>query len=56
MSEFYNQLGGLLIWIFVKFCKTKLSDEQSVNNRVRNQLYLYILQILILILIILNYN
>lgn len=32
----YSDLGGLLWWIFVRFCKTDLKEEQSKNYWARN--------------------
>lgn len=41
MIEFHADLGGLWYWILVKFCKTKLSDEQADENRRRNLYFLF---------------
>ncbi|WP_177190217.1 hypothetical protein [Myroides guanonis] len=32
----YSDLGGFLWWIFVRFCKTDLKEEQSKNYWARN--------------------
>ena len=32
----FRYLGGYIWWIFVKFCKTKIEDEQKMENAARN--------------------
>ncbi len=34
-ADFYD-IGGFLCWIFVRFCKTDLKEEQSKNYWARN--------------------
>ncbi len=36
---FSKYLGGLLWWIFIKFCKTDLEAEQAEDKRIRNTLF-----------------
>ncbi|KFF05920.1 hypothetical protein [Flavobacterium reichenbachii] len=51
MIEFHSDLGGLWYWILIKFCRTKLSDEQADKNRRRNLFFLSFLNILLFIMI-----
>lgn len=32
----FSDIGGFLWWIFVRFCKTDLEEEQSKNYWARN--------------------
>ena len=32
----FSDIGGFLWWIFVRFCKTDLKEEQSENHWARN--------------------
>lgn len=32
----FSDIGGFLWWIFVRFCKTDLKEEQSKNYWARN--------------------
>lgn len=32
--KYQEQIGGFLLWVLIKFCKTKLEDEQLIVNRV----------------------
>ena len=32
----FSDFGGFLWWILIKFCKTKLEDEQKEKNWARN--------------------
>ena len=52
-ASFYNLLGGFYWWIFIKFCQTKLKEEQADKNRIRNLTFVSILNILLIISIIL---
>ncbi len=47
MIEFHAYFGGLWWWILIRFCRTKLADEQSDKNRRRNLYFLCFLNILI---------
>ena len=38
-----SNIGGFLWWLLIKFCKTKLLDEQSEDKWVRNILFLIVL-------------
>ena len=38
-----TDFGGFLWWLLIKFCKTKLLDEQSEDKWVRNILFLIVL-------------
>ena len=50
-------VGGLLWWIFIKFCQSKLADEQSIDNKNRNLFFLMFVNFAIVIsLFILFYN
>jgi hypothetical protein len=40
---FLHYLGGFLWWLIIKFCRTKLEDEQAEQKRVRNILFSIIL-------------
>lgn len=42
-----NNIGGLIYWIFIKFCKTNLTEEQSEKFWARNILVLLILGTLV---------
>ena len=39
---FLHYIGGLIYWIFVKFCKTKLESEQANKHIERNIIVLLI--------------
>jgi hypothetical protein len=41
--ELYTDIGGFFWWIMVRFCKTKLEDEQSKDNWSRNILFLLLI-------------
>lgn len=51
MIEFHADLGALGWWILIKFCKTKLSDEQANENRRRNLFFLSFINIIIISII-----
>ena len=34
--ELYSDIGGFLWWLFVRFCKTDLAEEQSKKYWARN--------------------
>jgi hypothetical protein len=46
MIEFHAYVGGLWYWILIKFCQTKLADEQANENRRRNLFFLAFLNII----------
>ena len=45
--EGLNMFGGFLVWVFIKFCRTKLSEEQQEKNVPRNILVFCISIVLI---------
>lgn len=38
-----SNIGGFLWWLLIKFCKTKLEDEQAEDKWARNILFLIVL-------------
>lgn len=44
-SDFYHLLGGFYCWIF-KFCQTKLSVEQNEENKTRNLLTAFVVNLI----------
>jgi uncharacterized membrane-anchored protein len=52
MIEFHAYFGGLSWWILVRFCRTKLADEQSDKNRRRNLYFLSFLNIIVAFIVI----
>lgn len=38
-----SNIGGFLWWLLIKFCKTKLEDEQAQDKWARNILFLIVL-------------
>ncbi len=40
-----SDIGGLLWWLFVRFCRTDLSTEQEKGNKARNVVIFYALAI-----------
>jgi hypothetical protein len=44
---FSKYLGGLLWWIFIKFCKTDLEAEQAEDKRIRNTLFTIVIGLII---------
>lgn len=52
MIEYHAYLGGLWYWILIKFCKTKLSDEQADKNRRRNLFFLCFLYFIVISIVI----
>ncbi|RXM42815.1 hypothetical protein BOW57_14915 [Flavobacterium sp. YO64] len=55
MIEYHAYLGGFWYWILIKFCKTKLSDEQAETNRKRNLFFLSFLNIIVISIVITFY-
>lgn len=55
-ADFYNLLGGIYWWIFIKFCQTKLKEEQADKNRIRNLIFVSFLNIMFIISIILFFT
>jgi hypothetical protein len=53
MSDFYNLLGGFYWWLLVKFCQTKLKEEQAQVNKIRNLIFVFLMNILLIITIVL---
>jgi hypothetical protein len=51
MIEFHADLGGLWWWILIKFCKTKLSEEQTNEKRRRNLFFLSFLNIIFVLIV-----
>jgi len=47
MWDFFTDLGGLLWWIFIRFCKTDLDEEQSEKYQARNLFLIIIIVFLI---------
>ena len=41
--EDFSDIGGFLWWLLIKFCKTKLEDEQAEDKWARNILFLIVL-------------
>lgn len=41
--ELLTDLGGFLWWLFIKFCKTDLDEEQSKEKWSRNIFFLIII-------------
>lgn len=35
-THFYSYKGAIIYWILFKFCQSKLNDEMSEKNKVRN--------------------
>ena len=57
MIDFYNLQGGLYWWLFIRFCQTKLKDEQAEINKSRNLIFVSLLNMLLLVIaMILFYN
>jgi hypothetical protein len=44
---YLSNIGGFLWWFFIKFCKTKLEDEQTQNYWARNIFFLCLIGIAI---------
>lgn len=42
-----SDLGGLLWWILIKFCKTKLEDEQAKDKWSRNIFFLIVIGVVL---------
>ncbi|EJL60932.1 hypothetical protein PMI10_03610 [Flavobacterium sp. CF136] len=51
MIEFHADFGGLCYWILIKFCRTKLSDEQTIENKRRNLFFLSFLNIIFIFIV-----
>lgn len=35
-NPLFRYLGGYIWWIFIKFCRTEIEDEQKIENAARN--------------------
>lgn len=46
-----SDIGGFLWWLFIKFCKTDLKDEQKENKWSRNILTFLLFGLLIVFII-----
>jgi hypothetical protein len=44
----FHYLGGLLWWLFIKFCKTDLEDEQSEEKWSRNVFFMMIIIVVLM--------
>jgi hypothetical protein len=42
-----TDFGGFLWWSLIKFCKTKLKDEQSEDKWARNILFVIVLGLIV---------
>ncbi len=42
----YSDIGGFLWWLLIKFCKTKLEDEQTSDKWSRNIFFLIVVGII----------
>lgn len=42
-----SDIDGLLWWVFIKFCKTNLDDEQSEDKWARNIFFLIIIGVVV---------
>jgi len=51
MIEFHSNLGGLWYWILIKHCQTKLSEEQTGENKRRNLYFLSFLNIVFVLIV-----
>jgi len=51
MIKFHADFGGLCYWILIKCCRTKLSDEQSPENKRRNLFFLSFLNIIFALIV-----
>jgi len=51
MIEYYANFGGTCWWIFIKFCQTSLTEEQSPQNKKRNLLFLTFITLVIFFLV-----
>lgn len=47
-----SDIGGLLWWFLIRFCKTKLEDEQADGKWARNIFFLCVVGILIAFIVI----
>ncbi|MCK8143316.1 hypothetical protein MW871_15915 [Flavobacterium sp. I-SCBP12n] len=47
-----TDFGGFLWWLTIKFCKTKLEEEQGEKNWARNIIFLITIGILIAFIVI----
>lgn len=43
----FHYLGGQLWWVFIKFCKTNLDEEQSEDKWARNIFFLIIIGVVV---------
>ena len=44
---FLHYLGGIVYWIFVKFCKTKLDDEYK-NEHIERNIFTFLVSVLVI--------
>ena len=58
-TQFYADMGAIILWIFFKFCQSKLQDEMAEKNKVRNLIvagsFNFLLALLI-VLFLINYS
>lgn len=47
-----SDIGGLLWWFFIKFCKTRLEDEQSKDKWSRNIFFFLIILLVITFIVV----
>lgn len=52
LVELVSDVGGLIWWVFFRFCKTKLKDEINILKRERN-IFVFIISTYILAFLIL---
>jgi hypothetical protein len=38
--RYQGQIGGFLWWLLIRFCKTKLEDEQTHDKMARNVFFI----------------
>lgn len=43
--RYQGQIGGFLWWVLIRFCKTKLEDEQRQSKIARNVFFTYVMLI-----------
>ena len=51
-SKGYTDVGAFLWWLFIKQCRTKLTDEQQEINRDRNFIIFFISSFLIAFIVL----
>jgi hypothetical protein len=52
-TQFYNDMGAIIWWIFFKFCQSNVNDEMAEKNKVRNLIVAGLFNLLFPLLIIL---